>query len=205
MIADLVHNEADFAMSSTSMLPFRREAVDFNIATTSLHLSGFFKKAGKAVDNEALIEPFNSKFWWALFLGILVVIISLSSFRIIIIWLLCPATTIIEFIPGHGVVEYDDKRSRVWCMLDCALWTISALCFKSFYYVPKHDSYRIVVGIWLLTSVILYAAYSGTLISFLSVEVESLKSFENLIAASYDFAITTYPIPRQIMRVGFCK
>ncbi|CAG7727676.1 unnamed protein product [Allacma fusca] len=220
MIAELLAGEVDIAISSTSDIPLRRTVIDFNIPTNTLKLSGFFKKPRAVVDAKALIEPFKGSFWFA----VISVIVSLSLVLIFFKWVLVRAVSHtkeyssdlsfdevsvktdlqrLDIIGSRdnstGTGSCDDPQS-LWCPSDCFQWALAAFCIQGFYNIPKYDCYRIVIGMGFLSGVLIYGAYAGTLISFLSVVVDSVTSVEQLMEDSFVLSIVGNNISQRFFR-----
>ena len=83
MIASLLNREADLAISSTADVPIRRQVVDFNLPTTSLKLTVFFKNPTPVVDALALLEPFRVQLWWAIATFVIITSLGLAFFSVI--------------------------------------------------------------------------------------------------------------------------
>ncbi|CAG7727371.1 unnamed protein product [Allacma fusca] len=220
MVADILAGEADLGISSSADLAFRRAVVDFNMPTNRLKLSAFFKKPQAATHANALIEPFKGIFWFVLICSM----ISLSLVLIIFKWVLVRTISYPQVyssdIYNDGVfMKLDTRRldtlgSRhnftdidsfneprsLWSPSDCFQWALAVFCNQEFYNIPKYDCCRIVIGMGSLAAVIVYGAYAGTLISFLSVVVDSITNVEQLVSKSYVLSIVGSNITLRFMR-----
>jgi len=176
MIGLLLNDEADIAISSTSNSPFRREVVDFNFPTTDIRVSAFFHRPPVSLVVNPLTRPFNFDFWLAVLITILVSAISLCFF-----------TQILRSLSA-------DVGGVKWSRADCFQWSLATMCFQGYYALPKKGAIRIVLGTILLTSVIVYGAYGGTLLSFLFVQLEPINTMEELLAHDFRIEISDDPV-----------
>ena len=81
MIALLLNDEADLAISSTADRPFRRLVIDFNMPTNEIRLSAFFRRPTSISTSSALLQPFHRNFWIGILVWLLLASLSLIIFK----------------------------------------------------------------------------------------------------------------------------
>ena len=82
MIWYLLHDKVDLAISSTADRPFRHEVVDFNMPTSQIRLSAFFKTP-KSVggSGSGVAQPFSRGLWCVLALWVFIAGVALVFFK----------------------------------------------------------------------------------------------------------------------------
>jgi hypothetical protein len=94
------------------------------------------------------------------------------------------------------------KGEPFWSYLDCFQWPLSTVCLQGFYNIPSSTSPRILVAVGSLAGVLIYGAYSGTLISFLSVVIEPINNLGQLIDTDYTFVVADEPLALKFLAVN---
>ena len=209
MVADLLHGDADLGLSSTADVPSRRLAVDFNIPTTSLKLSAFFVPPQPTAKTGALLHPFQTDVWIAILFWLILLTSVLLIFNKIThafssrptAELVIRPTTRETILSGSVNLTLRSAKTEFNfgsynedivspCTSESWVLAVASVCSRGFYWYPKNDGHRAVIFISYLAGFALMAAYGGTLISFLSVTQESVRSFEALLAARFKFMIS---------------
>ena len=180
MIGSLLRNESDFTVSSAVVMPVRRTVVDFNIYINAWKFVAIYRTPNSNHDRLACLRPFEEMLWLAILSGIvslaLTLLIIASFYSIFNLKGKSAAFKMFPVLKVNGVT-----------MLDCMFWPINLICAKAVYHIPKKFSVRIALLTGSLAGLVLNVAYSGNLISFLSVALGSFKSFEQLLETGFTF------------------
>lgn len=191
MINLILNDQVDLAISSTADRSFRRAVVDFNLPTSEIHLSAFFRKPN-AFNSNGIIQPFSTNLWCLILLWILISGCILLIFRYI--------SSKYNLAP-HDPDNYNEG-TFIWNYIDYFQWTLGSLCLQSYTGYPIQTSFRIVIGIGYLLAVVIFAAYSGNLISFLSVVIEPIKNLNQLLETNFVFNVVDSPLPLAFLKVS---
>ncbi|XP_035710070.1 probable glutamate receptor isoform X2 [Folsomia candida] len=86
-----------------------------------------------------------------------------------------------------------------WNVSDCFMWSMTAMSLRGFYKLPIESSLRIVMIVGSLAGIVLFAAYSGTLVSFLSVVIDPINNIGQLLATDFTFVVVDYELPLKFL------
>lgn len=184
MIGLLLNDEADIAISSTALQTYREKVISFNIPSNEIRFSAFFRIPQNSVLGNGLTRPFRFGIWLSIGLWTLAM-----GFSLVIMLFMIERNIIIDHV--------------TWNLWDCLLWPVSTLCLKSYKKIPTNSSIRIVVITGLISSVIIFGAYSGTLRSFLFVHADQLTSVSNLLKTNFKFSVIGETAIHGIIAVTF--
>lgn len=229
MISLLLNDKVDLGLSSIADRPFRREVVDFNTPTNEIRLSAFFQRPSAISSHySALSKPFQPSVWvatlilligmiaYAIFLNkvlnlsqILIlkrqhVTLSNNCCQILILtkeWvrnLLSLTTTGSVTVTASASGNARDS----WTVSDCVMWSFTTMSLRGFYKSPLENSLRITMIAGSVAGVLMYAAYSGTLVSFLSVTIEPINNLGQLLATDFTFVVVDYELPLKFLSVS---
>ena len=169
MISLLLNGQAHYAISTSRDIPERRKVVDFTLATSSYTYTALFRKPSITRDTMALVRPFGRNLWWAIVVTLLTLILVLS----------------LESNPECG-----KQRSGIRWNTEYSLFAISTMCKITFGVAMK--ARWPAMGAVLSTSVmsvVVIAAYSGTLVSFLFVNEAPNSNVSSIQSLPYIFAV----------------
>ncbi|XP_058797737.1 probable glutamate receptor [Phymastichus coffea] len=154
IIGMLVRKEIDLAAAELLMTSDRLEAIEFTTPVFSTKCRTFIKRPlFTAVKWTAYSDPFYSSIWFSL----LIIVILSSSFILIGL----------KNSPLLQVYNEDEESHNFF---DTFFYAFGALCGQG-HETSAVDSIRIINAVVHLTGVVILAAYSAALISFLAIKV----------------------------------
>jgi len=193
MIGKLKSNEADFGISSIANVAFRRVAVNYNIQTFRMKVAAYFRSPDTNSQITALLRPFQLSLW----ISIIIWILATGFFM----RLLTHVSQYYEQIIAAGYRDnfyfnYPSPIRYKWNYWDCVVWPVRSLCLQGFKdeNEPGLFCVRFLILFNFLIGYIIYSAFSGVLISFLSVNVDPIQNFRQLLSAPFIFSIIDDPI-----------
>ena len=184
-IRDLLEDKVDLALSSTVDIPSRRGVVHFNHGTHSEKLTAVFLQPSLRHDFLALTRPFTPilwiaiVFWWLTITVILLVYQSIGIRRV---------SKKVDYEPELNCSNCDAQTSSKREL------TTDGLGQQDYFS-------RIIYFAGAFGRIILYGAYSGTLISFLTVALNGYQFFGQLVDNHYPFVVDNYPVIEHAMAV----
>ena len=133
MVGAILDDGAQFAITSATGLPQRRQVVDFMLPTASWGLRVFFKKSQNSV---ALLEPFSKILWFTILGWIGATTVIPLIFR----GLLNPRTE-------QNAPQNDESRCNQdsWSAGDSLFWAIGSFCSQGCPSIPRPTCYRVLV------------------------------------------------------------
>lgn len=232
MIALLLDNKTDLGLSSIADRPFRRADVDFNIPTNEIRLAAYFQRPPAVSSHfSALIKPFQPICWYAVLCMVLGMTFTAIIVNNVLldqdhnpdipdslqfesssqkkIELNC-SQTMTSWIKAWAVSSRKGRNKLSsagigrdhWNVSDCFMWSMTAMSLRGFYKLPIESSLRIVMIVGSLAGIVLFAAYSGTLVSFLSVVIDPINNIGQLLATDFTFVVVDYELPLKFLSVS---
>ena len=185
MIGSLLRNESEFTVSCAVVMPNRRKVVDFNVYINAWKFVAIYRTPNSNHDRLACLRPFDERLWFAILAIMisltLILLIATSSFRIF---------HIEDFHGDDSIFVVSAFRDHVYhrfIVSDCIFWPVNLLCAKAVYRMPRNFPVRIPLFAGSLAGLVFNVAYSGTLISFLSIAMGSFKRFDQLLESGFTF------------------
>ena len=71
------------------------------------------------------------------------------------------------------------------------MWSLASVCCREYHGRSQNFSSKFLILSSQLAGVIFYAAYSGTLISFLSVAHDGIETFDELMSSDFRLGLTS--------------
>lgn len=192
MIGLLVNGSADVALSPMTVLSARREAVDYNLYTISDKLTAVFLRPRYQPDSLALLKPFRSNTWYtltAVYIAFAAFMFTFNAFRKTKEHAQCLTDVLLEEL--RRSVSCEDHIVGIDSGPACS-WALYMLCCKGPNSVPAVVSLRMSVFAGSILGLVLFAAYGGTIISFMTVSVEPFANFGQLLTTSYSIVFSSY-------------
>ena len=182
MIEFLLNREADFSVSPTVDVPSRRQAVDFTLPVTGLTYIAIFRRPSFTTNKFGHLLPFQPALWLA-----------------VILWVVVMTTVVL--IVTHAVSS-ERPCKKVLTIISTALnenmgdWilygagSISGQTHVVGESLPCSETFTLKWLVYMVAAaaVVLNAAYSGVLFSFLSLRQDS-ANFYHLTSTKYKFAV----------------
>ena len=182
MVASLLLNESEFAIGSSVFTSSRQSAVDFNVYSIAWKFKAFYRTPNFNHNRLACLHPFDGILW-------LVILFAIPSFALVLMIMTFSYKILKTQDPTEedNGVEPEETLHNRFSVPDCIYLPINLICCKGVDQIPKTFSVRFALLVGSFAGLVLNVAYSGTLISFLSVALGSLKRFEQLLETSFIF------------------
>ena len=165
-------------------MPVRRTVIHFNVYINSWKFVAIFRTPNFSHDRLACLRPFDDVLWMATLsmIALLTLILLIMTFS--------HRKLNIQERPEVGDFVFSFCQLHTYhrfTVYDCIFWPANLICAKAVYHMPKKLSVRIALFSGSLAGLVLNVAYSGTLISFLSISLGSFKNFDQLLGTSFVF------------------
>ncbi|PSN34366.1 Ionotropic receptor 139 [Blattella germanica] len=181
MIGEIQRKEVDMAVNGFFMTSKRMDILDFTLPLLYTRYSIFIREPdNKSTQWGNFLAPFSSKLWIAVLTAIVVLALFLA----------------LLYYCGRRYGNQEAEDSSRYDLYDYFLYIFGVFCSQGHYLSPRSNSCRLVYLLANLTAVVLLAAYSGTLISFLTVHNYNFPftDLDGLLAEnSYDLGVYNIP------------
>lgn len=192
MLGHLVEGQAVIGLSSTFDRPSRRKLFYHSISLYSWTFIAVFRAPPFRRDMLAHIKPFQHALWLAIAFWVVTVAIVVAILNAIYKRLQRPSLTPqssrqLDILLSTCLYQTSAPNSQFerWC--DWFLWPISILCQRTMRPTPVRFTLKTIVISSSIAGAVLYIAFSGTLISFLTVSVAPISTLEQLLRSSFQF------------------
>lgn len=159
----LENGEADISITASEMTMLRFEHLAFLHPTIQEDLFLYFKQLPTNYLRNMYISTFKSEIWKAIILSIILFIIGII--------------TIAKFNQKFLHLPSIDQHFPN----DSYLWAIAIFCQQGWYYSPQAIPFKVIMLCGLFVALVIYAAFSASLVSLLSVTVVPIKSLDDAI------------------------
>ena len=205
MLGHLVEGQAVVGLSSTFDRPSRRKLFYHSISLYKWKFIAIFRTPPFKRDIFAHIKPFQESLWlavgiWLAAIAIIVALLNGIYEDLQRSTLILNSSRHVDLLLSSCLYTSSFMNHRVeWC--DWLLWPVSILSQRTMRPMPAEFSLKIILTTSTIVGAVLYIAFSGTLISFLTVFLDPISTLEQLLQSSFEFHAADFLIAVEGFRV----
>ncbi|CAG7721217.1 unnamed protein product [Allacma fusca] len=170
MAKQLIAHEGDIILSVSEILRERYDSLQI-VASQPVHSLGvyaYFRRPEPDILRNVLLEAFKPKLWGAIVATSVILIASIIFIKYVKF----------KFCSKLSPADEQVTESVILCIL-------AACCQIGWYCTPSSPSLQVVTIVALVSSLLYYTAYSASIVSIFSVEINRFRSLEDLDQHGY--------------------
>ncbi|XP_049963505.1 glutamate receptor ionotropic, kainate glr-3-like [Schistocerca serialis cubense] len=183
VLKTITNGDADIAPIIMGVIRERAEFIHFIHPIGGLRLSMLFVRPTKASLQNVFFLPFSVDVW-------------LSVFTVTILTFLTLTFAVMSVNKKENCSDYS------WNVSEILLLTIGLACQQSSTRLPNSTAANMIINWFSFVAILLFSAYSGQIISFLSVHESPIQSVSDLSAFHYKLGVDMFPYISHLFKIS---